>query len=93
MSRHKNVMERMILGADLASEPLPMRPIIEIAGECRVLIENHHGVIKYSCEEIRIKVGYGKINVCGSGLKLMQMTKDRLVITGCIHSVQLLRGR
>ena len=31
-------------------------PLIEIAGEKRVLIENHLGILAYSLEEIQVKM-------------------------------------
>ena len=66
-------------------------PLIEIAGDKRVLIENHIGILAYSCEEIQIKVCYGKVTVTGNNLRFMQMNGEQLVIKGCIENVQLVR--
>lgn len=90
MERHKNIMERVVQKIDLATEPVPGQPLVEIAGEHRVLIENHYGVIKYSCNEILAKVSFGYYSITGSGLELLQMTKERLVIGGCIYSVAVI---
>ena len=68
---------------------LSKMPLVELAGKCRVLIENHLGVLAYSPTEIQIKVSYGKLAVTGSCLKLMEMNKEQLVITGNILAVQL----
>lgn len=73
-------------------ELLAGAPIIEICDLKRVLIENHRGIIEYSCNEIRIKVRYGCICVCGNCLKLSRMSKTKLVITGKISGVTL-QGR
>ncbi len=72
---------------------LPGNTVVEIAGTGRVLIENHRGVTQYSDEMIGVRVKYGQVCVCGSGLKLAQMTCSRLVICGCIDSVTLEKGR
>ena len=64
-------------------------PLVELAGQNRVLIENHLGVLAYSLEEIQIKVSYGCISVTGSDLRLMQMHKEQLVICGKIDSLHL----
>lgn len=66
-------------------------PLLELAGDSRVLIENHHGVLAYSLEEIQIKVKYGKLSVGGSDLKIMQMSKEQLVICGQIDKICLFR--
>lgn len=65
------------------------QPIVEIAGQNRVLIENHQGVLAYSPEEIGIKVSYGQIVIAGNDLKLMQISCDQLVVKGHIDSLRL----
>lgn len=75
----------------LHGEPLPGLSLVEIAGDCRVLIERHRGVLKYDRQQICIKTTYGCVMVCGSDLILMQMTRSQLVITGKIEKVSLKR--
>ena len=67
-------------------------PIVELAGRNRLLIENHQGVLGYSLEEIRVKVQYGCVCITGCDLRLMQMSKERLVICGRVDTVQFLGG-
>lgn len=83
--------ERLADEIDLAAEPLPGQPIVEVAGDRRVLIENHFGVKAYSREKIVVKVKFGFVVVCGCGLELMQMTKEQLVIRGRIDMITLQR--
>lgn len=89
----RNWMQKLADGADLSAEPLPGLPIIEVAGECRVLIERHGGVTEYSRERICVKVRYGAVCVCGCGLELTRMTREQLVISGRIDCIQLQRRR
>ena len=74
-----------------SAEPLPGQPIVEIAGDRRVLIENHFGVKEYSREKIGVKVKYGLVCVCGCDLELIRMTKEQLIISGRIDAVTLIR--
>lgn len=87
MSRGQFLFENM----NLSTEPLPGQPIVEIAGDRRVLIENHMGVKAYGREMILVKVKYGDLRICGCGLELMKMTRDQLVICGRIDAVSLQR--
>lgn len=87
----RNWMQMLADEADLPAEPLPGVPVVEVAGECRVLIERHAGVTEYSRERICVKVCYGLVCVCGCGLELTRMTRQQLVISGRIDGVQLLR--
>lgn len=92
MKQNKSFFESFARRADLPGEAVPGQPLIEIAGEHRVLIENHSGVTVYGCKEIRVKVKFGQIYICGKNLELAQMTRSQLVVTGQIDSVSLCRG-
>ena len=65
-------------------------PIVEIAGQNRVLIENHQGILGYATEEIQIKVTYGKVCIFGNNLMLQQISKEQLVITGNIEALKII---
>lgn len=69
---------------------LSVRPIVELVGQNRLLIENHQGVMSYSPGEIKIKVSYGCVIVTGENLQLMEMSKVKLAICGRICALQLL---
>ena len=83
------MMEQTALG----SESVPGRSIIEIAGERRVLIENHQGVAAYGRERILVNVRFGSVCISGCNLEMVHMTKDQLIIYGRIDSVGLQRRR
>lgn len=65
--------------------------IVEITEDRRVLIENHLGVTAYGTDKIVIKVRYGFLCVCGKKLEILHMSKDQLVVYGCIQGVHLQR--
>jgi len=85
-------MEHISAAADLPDEPIPGQTLVELAGEKRVLIEHHLGVTEYGQQQIRVKVKYGSICICGQGLELVRMTKQTLVICGYISCIQLERN-
>ena len=91
MGRKNSFMEQLTNAADLQDEPIPGLPLIEIAGERRVLIENHRGVIEYGSEQICVKVKFGSLRICGQNMELAKMTGEQLVITGAIESVTIRR--
>lgn len=91
LMRVRNWMDRLTENMDLPGEPMPAQPLVELAGDRRVLIEHHLGVSQYSREQICVKVNYGHIQICGSCLELNRMTGQQLVVTGQIHCVTLLR--
>lgn len=91
MVQKKHWMQRLADSAELDAEPLPGVPVVELAGDSRVLIERHGGVTEYSRERIGVKVRYGTVNICGCNLELTRMTREQLVVSGRIDCVQLHR--
>lgn len=91
MGKGRYLFEKLTESADLISESLPGQPIVEIAGENRVLIENHEGIKAYGNEKIIVKVEFGFLSICGCDMEIIKMTRDQLVIRGKINAVQLLR--
>lgn len=70
---------------------IPGIPLIEIAGDHRVLIERHSGITEYNDNKICVRVKYGQVCVCGCGLTIAQMTCAKVVICGRIDNVTLIR--
>ena len=92
MERKKLLMEHIINATDLQGATIPGLPLIELAGDRRVLMENHNGVTEYGKERICVKVKFGQVCICGKELCLAKMTKSQLIICGRIDSVELYRG-
>lgn len=92
MAREFQFMERLTKAADLQEEPIPGLPLIELAGDRRVLMENHCGVTEYGRNRIRVKVKFGQVCVSGQCLELAKMSKGQLIISGKIEGVELIRG-
>lgn len=86
------LLDRMAKAADLSTEPIPGRPLVEIVDGSSVLIENHCGVVSYNTECVTVKTKHGCIMVNGAQLVLRRMSCDQLKISGTICSVEL-QGR
>ena len=91
MKQHDGLFTRLATDLELPGEVLPGQSLVELAGDNRVLIENHRGVVEYSRCRIGVAVRCGQIQVCGSGLELARMSQDQLVIIGQVESIHLLR--
>lgn len=91
MEKQGSILERLTMAADLPDESIPGQPLVEISGYSRVLVENHMGVTEYGPQLIRVRVKFGDVCVCGSGLELSRMTRGQLIIRGRIESISLNR--
>ena len=92
MSQHNKPLFRFKKLLDLSSQAVPGVPIVEMAGNRRVLIENHNGVAQYSNDRITVVVKMGRIIVSGRDLEICHMSKQQLVIVGYIDTVSVERG-
>ncbi len=93
MGRGHSFLDRLAEESDLPSELLPGRTIVELAGDSRVLIENHFGIKAYSLEKVVINVSFGQLSVCGHCLDILRMTKEQLIIRGEIHGIAVQRRK
>lgn len=91
MQKQRHLLDRLVEDMDLTGEPIPGQPVLELAGDGRILMENHQGIIQYSCDKICVKVKFGHVAVCGRNLELAKMTREQLVITGNIDAVTIHR--
>ncbi len=91
MAKGNNFFVQMM--EDSSMDAVAGKPIIEISGDRRVLIENHQGVAAYGREKILVHVKFGSVCICGCNLEMLRMTKEQLVICGRIDSVALQRRR
>ena len=89
--QNRNWIQRIADGMELESETLPMLPLVELAGDKRVLIEHHGGIMEYSGERIGVKVRFGTVCICGEALEVIRMSAQQLIISGRIDCVQLHR--
>ena len=89
MNRKQPILQRVMHGSEITSQSLPSIPLIEIIGCNRLLIENHICIISYSLQEISVRVKYGQIMIHGEGLHLSYISTDKIVISGCLHNIQL----
>ena len=91
MKQRKTDASRIINTLSQKTDLVPGVPLLEIAGGCRILIENHRGIIGYSPSQITVRVQLGTYSILGCDLKIAKMGKDQLVIQGRIDTVQLIR--
>ena len=63
-------------------------PKVTVIGFDRMLVENYKYVLEYQEIFIKIKMKEGMMIINGCNLKMNEMTKDDLIITGIIDSVE-----
>ena len=90
MMKQRHWMNRLTDSMDLTGE-ISTEPLVELAGDKRVLIEQHRGILQYQPDCICVKVKFGTVAISGYGMVISQMCHEKLVICGRIDSVTLHR--
>ena len=85
-------MKQMVADVlELPSEVAMDLPKITLAGQM-LLVENHKGIIEYSREKIRLRVGGGWLEISGQGMVLKALRNEELAIGGKIEKLLLETG-
>ncbi|MBR4864664.1 MAG: YabP/YqfC family sporulation protein [Oscillospiraceae bacterium] len=88
-----NRIRDFMFGEELPGESMPWQTVTELIDNTRVLIENHRGIIAYSCEKILIKLPTGHLCVTGCDLCVACMSRQQLIIKGTILSITVTKGK
>ncbi len=93
MKSEKSWIQRWSKTVQPQAESLPLQPILELCGDCRILIENHTGVTVYEPQRIQVRVKFGEYAILGADLRLCKMQDHQLVILGRIEEILVIRGK
>jgi len=67
-------------------------PRATLEGRSRALIENHTGIVEFSCERLRLSSRLGEISVTGAELELARVCPGSLMVLGRIDGVTMPEG-
>jgi sporulation protein YqfC len=76
--------ERMELPADVMMD----LPRITMVGHLHIYIENHRGVLRFSRDEMRLRLDDGQLLIRGSGFVIKTILPEEILLEGKIISVQ-----
>ena len=93
MNKRRTMLDLIVEATDVPQELIPGTPLIEIVGNSRVMVDNHCGILEYTCNCICIRVSFGCLKIWGNKLCVTRMRKKQLVVTGEICHVDLEGGR
>ncbi|WP_017472611.1 sporulation protein YqfC [Amphibacillus jilinensis] len=64
-------------------------PRITMIGDIHVYIENHHGILRFTSNEIVLKVTNGLLIVKGHNLVIKMLVTEEILIEGTINAVNV----
>ncbi len=69
------------------------KPLTEIWGFHRILIENYCKILDYQENLIEVAVSAGSIVISGKQMQILQINSEKLIITGSIENVSMIRKK
>lgn len=88
-TRRRSVAERVADAFALPADAVAGMPRVELVGDSQLRVECHRGILAYEPTDIHVGAGKLTIRIRGLGLELGSMTREALLITGRILSVEL----
>lgn len=64
-------------------------PRITIIGDIHIYIENHRGILRFTSQEVILKVTNGNIRINGSDLVIKMLLTEEILIEGKIDSIKI----
>lgn len=92
MNGTKRAWSKISRGMDLPAHVAEHLPLITLEGFGSISVDLQRGLLSYTDKEISVAVSLGTVSVRGDDLKIRLMKENRIVISGDIHEVILVRG-
>lgn len=73
---------------DLPPDAICSDPCVELQGKRTLTITGHRGIVGFEADCIGISTTLGVLRVCGQGLRMQQMNRERIVLYGRIDGVR-----
>lgn len=83
----KSRLSRITAFLEMPEEIMSDKPRITVLGFDELVIENYKNILEYDEIFIKVNTYIGAVNISGIGLKLIQMNKDDIMVTGRIDRI------
>lgn len=84
----RSFKHRIADGFELPKDIVLGMPKMTMVGNLQVFIENHHGIIEFSDQLVRININLGEIVIRGTGLVLRNIFTEEILIEGTIEKIE-----
>ena len=88
----KKITEKFAEAWKLPKDVVMDLPRVSICGDREIYIENHKGLDRYDDDCIRIKMNNGTVVINGTGLRIVALEYNSIVVNGIFKSVEYDRG-
>lgn len=89
----QNINKWMTKTLELPADVMMDLPRITMIGKLHIYIENHHGVLKFSNQELRLRLKQGELLIKGNEFVLKTILPEEILLEGSIEQVLFIEGK
>jgi len=84
-----SIFKKMFKMSDLPLDTFQAIPKITLYGNNDLIVENFRGIVEYTENLIRLNTSIGLLVIRGVGLKLVEITREDLLIEGQVLIIEI----
>lgn len=88
----QNITNWMTNTLELPADVVMDLPRITMIGQLHIYIENHRGVLRFTNQELRLRLKQGEILIKGKDFVLKTILPEEILLEGTIEQVVYLEG-
>lgn len=88
----RNIKQWMTKSLELPADVVMDLPRITMIGHLHIYIENHQGVLKFSNEELRLRLTQGQLLINGKHFVLKTILPEEILLEGQIDEVKYIHS-
>lgn len=86
----RKIKRKTAQALDIPSDVILDMPRITVVGFLQIYIENHHGVLLFTDQELRLLLKKGQLIIRGQNLVIRMITSHELFVEGIILAIQVM---
>lgn len=83
------IKERVAEVSEMPKDIIMDAPRVIITGNFQLNIENHRGLMEYTCDRVRVNTSIGVFRITGANLTIKNIAPDEIVIAGNIENIDI----
>ncbi|SDY51855.1 sporulation protein YqfC [Evansella caseinilytica] len=76
---------------DLPADVMMDLPRVTLIGNFHIYIENHKGVIRFTAEELRLRLTEGELLVTGNDFVIKNILPEEMLLEGVIKDIRFIK--
>ncbi|WP_124727827.1 sporulation protein YqfC [Staphylospora marina] len=73
---------------DMPADVTNEAPRVEMIGLCTIRVENHRGIVRFTGNQVTLKIKGGSLEIDGKDLKIRKIDADQVILEGTFRGLR-----